>query len=152
MKELRLTITNPGFGLTIEPKTAKEEKSWKDNDSPIAFIVSMDLTKKKPFQPEIREVEVLRVQETLKEVVNERVVYHGDDGVEAPKPNVGLDDADMRAYIEIAVEEALANRLGAMRHDHEATIEKGPDGSVTVRDGVVTNDVLRRLSQMSSDH
>lgn len=132
--ELQKTTTDRDFGL-VEKEMKKQPRAeaslmlpdlevpfatWKDEDSPISFFVSLDVHRKTAPQPAVHTVEVLRLQETIRDVVHERVVYQTVDGVDANQPKAEVvdlldlaDNVAVKAAIEIAVEEAIGRRLGS---------------------------------------
>lgn len=119
--EIKTTLTDTDFGLVKSiPKSRKARSegassyAWRDDDSPVDFLVSMDLERKvtEEFKPDIRYVEVLRVQETFRDIVHEKVVDSTAVKIDEPKGALELvSDPDMKAAIEIAVEEAINRRL-----------------------------------------
>lgn len=112
--EMTTHLKDRSFGLTI-PGSKDCEVKWKTS-SPMIFKVNLDLFQKhaQPSADNIKFVEVLRVEEVPKEIVVEKVVYPKVDESMSSGVNVEalVESSDVKAHIEIAVEEAVARRLG----------------------------------------
>lgn len=132
IRELRTTLTDPVATLTRlddtpTPTGQQPGFHWRSEVSPFRFLVTCDITKKTTVEPIIHTVEVLRVQEEVRVVEVERVVFHepNEERVAATQQQQALPDAlDIKAMIEIGVAEELARRLGTTEatraHDSRA--------------------------------